>query len=156
MADIVGAGIHTVRHDGTVAEDMVSLPIIERASTGLIVASVSIANGQVAEEDNGRNGVVGVIHPDAVVNTCGCIVDVGHLTKGTGGTNTKVIILIPIGYRARTDVGIGGFVFATEHGLAEARLTITEITCQTAVAHGEEVFVGVGEGIHLAFGQLRV
>ena len=53
MADNVGARIYAVRHDGTIAEDMVGLPIIERASAGLIVASVRIANGQVAEEDNG-------------------------------------------------------------------------------------------------------
>ena len=117
---------------------------------------MGIANCEVTKEDDGRNGIVSIVHPDAVVNASGSVVDVGHLVKGIGGTNTEVIVLVPVSHGAGADIGIGGFVFATKHGLTEARLAVAEVTRQAAVAHGEEVFVGVGERIHLGTGQLRI
>ena len=156
VVDGIGCRIHTIRHDGAVAKHVVGLPIIGGAGAGLVVAGMGIAHCQVTKEDDGGNGIVGVVHPDAVINASGRVVDVGHLTKGVGGTNAEIIVLIPIGFHRRADIGIGTFVLGDEHGFAEAGLAVAEVACQAAVTHGEEVFICVGKRIHLAFGQLRV
>ena len=156
MTDIVGRRIHAEWHDGTITQHVIGLPVIGGTRTSLIVASMSIANGQVAEKDDGRNRIVGVIHPNAVINTRGRVVDIGHLAKSVGCTHTKVIVFIPIGYRTRTDIRIGSLVLATKHSLTEAGLAVTEITSQATITHSEEIFIGVGESIHLVLGQLRL
>ena len=136
MAHRVGRRIHAVRHDGTVAQDVVGLPIIGRIRAGLIVAGMGIAHGEVTEEDDGGDSVVGVVHPNAVVNACGGILQSGCVAEDIGGTYAKVIVFIPIGVGARADVAVGGLVFGTDHGLTEASRAVAEVARQTAVAHG--------------------
>ena len=70
MADGVSGGLHTVRHDGTITEHMVRLPIVQRAGVGLITTRVGITHGEVAQENDGRNSVIGFIHPNAIVAAC--------------------------------------------------------------------------------------
>ena len=139
---------------------MISLPIIcgrATAAAGGIVPCISIANGDIAQKSHGRNGVVGVIHPNGVVNACGTASLGGRVAEGVGGTYAEIIIFIPISVGARADVGIGGFVLATDHGFAETGTSaVTEIARQAAIAHGQEILVGVGQGIDVAVGELRV
>ena len=149
MAHVVGRRIHAIRHDGAVAKHMVGLPVVKRSGAGLVVAGMGITHGEVAEEGDGRNGVVGFVHPNAVVNTS-CRVLLGRgLVHYRCGTHTKVIVFIPIGYGAGADIAVGGLVFATEHGLAEAGLAVAEVTRQAAVAHSQEILVGIGQGVHV-------
>ena len=135
MADSVGGRIHAVRHDGAITEHVIGLPIIKRGGTGLIVSCMGIADCNVAEEGDGRNCVVSVVHPDAVVNACGTVLLSGGLVHDRCGTHTEVIVFIPIGHWAGTNVGISGFVLTTKHSLAEAGLAVAEVTRQAAVAH---------------------
>ena len=140
---------------------MIGLPIIGGRATAAatigIVPSISIANSDVAEESHGRNGVVGVVHPNGVIHARGRVVDVGRAAERVGGSHAKVIVFIPIGVRTRADIGIGGLVLATEHGLAIAWTTIvSKVARQAAVTHGKEILVGVGQLVHIAVGELRV
>ena len=71
--------------------------------------------------------------------------------------NAKVVVFIPVGVGTRADVAVGGFVLATNHGFAEAGASaVTEIARQAAVAHGQEILVGVSQLVHVAVGELRV
>ena len=99
MAYGIGRRIHAVRHDGAVAKHVVGLPIIGGVRAGLIPTCAGIANGDIAEESHGRDCIIGVVHPDAVVNASGGVFKRGCLVKNVGGTYTKVIVLIPIGDR---------------------------------------------------------
>ena len=114
---------------------------------------MGIADGEVAEEDNGRNGMVSVVHPYTVVNTGRGVVDVGCAAKSVGGAYTEIIVLIPIRVGAGSDVGIGGFVLATDHSFTIAGLVVAEVARQAAIAHGEEVFIGVGQTIDIGVGE---
>ena len=67
VVHVVGRRVHAVGHDGTVAEHMVGLPIVKRRGMGLVVARMGIAHGQVANKNHRRHGVIGVVHPNAVV-----------------------------------------------------------------------------------------
>ena len=156
MAHDVRAGIHAERHDGTVAEHMVGLPIISRVGTGLIVACMSIAYGQVAQEDHGRNGVVSVVHPDAVINTRSRIVDIRSTAEGVSSTYSEIVILVPVGVRARADIGIGTFIRSSNHCLAKGSRIVTEITRQAAVAHRQEIFIGVGQLVDITVGKFWI
>ena len=100
MAHGVGRRIHAVRHDGTITEHMVGLPIISGIGAGLITTCAGIANGNVAKESHGRDRVVGVIHPDAIVNASGRICQSGRLAEDIGSTYTEVVVFIPIGVGA--------------------------------------------------------
>ena len=156
VAHVVGRRIHAVRHDGAVAKHVVGLPVVKRSGAGLVVAGMGITHGEVAEEGDGRNGVIGFVHPNAVVNACSSVFKCGGLVHYRCGTHAEVIVFIPIGYGARADVAVGGLVFATEHGLAEAGLAVAEVTRQAAVAHSQEILVGVGQGVHVGNCELGV
>ena len=115
---------------------------------------MGIADGEVAEEDYGRNGMVSVVHPYTVVNTGRGVVDVGCAAKSVGGAYTEIIVLIPIRVGARANVTVGSLVLGADHGFAEASRTIvSEVARQAAIAHGEEVFIGVGQTIDIGVGE---
>ena len=116
---------------------------------------MGIADGEVAEEDNGRNGMVSVVHPYTVVNTGRGVVDVGCAAKSVGGAYTEIIVLIPIRVGARANVTVGSLVLGADHGFAEASRTIvSEVARQAAVAYGKEVLVGIGQLVDVAVGEL--
>ena len=69
VAHLVGSGLHTIRHNGTVTEDMVSLPIIKSFAMKLISKSLSGIAGKETDVKYRVYGVIGVIRPDGIVNT---------------------------------------------------------------------------------------
>ena len=156
MANGVGCRIHAVRHDGTVTEHMVSLPIVGRVDAGLIIACMGITYSDIAEENDGRDRVVSVVHPNAVVNTSGRVGQRGRLAKDVGSTYTEVIIFIPVGVGARSDVGISSLVLCTNHGLTETHGVVTEVARQAAVTHSKEILVGIGQLVHVGVGELGI
>ena len=117
---------------------------------------MGIADCNVAEEGDGRNCVIGVVHPDAVINTCGTVLLSGGLVHDRCGTHAEVIVFIPIGHGAGTNVGISCLVFATKHSFAEAGLAVAEVTRQAAVAHSQEVFVCVGQCVDVRNRKIRI
>ena len=156
MAYIVFGGLHAERHDGTVAERVVGLPIVFVGSAALVVVGMGVAHGDVADERDGGNAVELGIVPNGIVAAVGGLLIGGHLAESIGGTHSEVIVFIPISARARTDVGVGGFRVGANHGFAKAGAVDSPVGSVAAVAHGEEGHTLVGEVVHVADGELRV
>ena len=73
-----------------------------------------------------------------------------------GSTHSKVVVLPPIGLRARSDITPDAFVSNSQKGFCKTSAVVTPIGSQAAVTHSPEVFVGVGHRIDIADGKLRV
>ena len=65
MTDHVFSWLHTVRHDGTIAKGVVSLPIV---SVDGLTGIMGITHGKVADKRQGCNGVEPIVVPNSVVN----------------------------------------------------------------------------------------
>ena len=70
MANTVGSRLHTVRHDGTITQHMVSLPVVKRTDVQLIAERLSGIASKVANVKDGIDGVVSIIIPNGIVTAC--------------------------------------------------------------------------------------
>ena len=156
VADVVFGRLHTERHDGTVAQCVVGLPVVLVRNTALVAACMGIAHSEVAEERNGGNAIEFVVVPDGIIDTVSGLFVGRHLAKHVGGTHAEIVVLIPIGAGAGTDVGVSALCVGTNHGLAEAGAVVTPVGSEAAVTHGEEGLAFVGEIVHVINGERRV
>ena len=136
VADIVGGRNHAERHDGTVAQGVVGLPVVFIGNTALVAIGMGIANGEVADERDGGDAVEFIVVPNGIVNTICSLLVCRHLAKHVGGTHAKVVVLIPVSAGTGANVGICAFGVGTNHGFAKACAIIAPVGGQAAVAHG--------------------
>ena len=116
VADIVGGRNHAERHDRTVAESVVGLPVILVGNTALVTIGMAIAYSEVADDWDGRDAIVFIIVPDGIIATVCSLFVCGHSVGHIGGTHTKVVVLPPIGAGAGTDVSVSSGHIVADHG----------------------------------------
>ena len=157
MAYVVGGRLGVVRHHGTVAEALIGSPIIFVCNTALVSIGMSVCHGHIAGKGHRVQGVHLCVVKHEVINTgCG-LRHSGSLAHRVGGAYTKIIILIPIGFRNGTDIAESTLVLGADHGLTVTGVitAVSKVAGQAAVTHGPEVLVGIGQCIDIVVGEVR-